>query len=141
MGNPTPIWEDEVGEMQVIPQGEGGDQGDPLMSLLFSLALHPSLRSAAKLLREGKRSSRFWMTCISFARQTGCWKCFASLRRLCGRSRISVHFGKTQLWNSPELPERSIHKQSCGEAIKVCQLNNRVSPFWDHQWAMTSSSE
>ena len=59
MGNPPPIWEDEVGEVQEIPQGEGGDQGDPLMPLIFSLTLHPSLRSAAKLLREGEKIFAF----------------------------------------------------------------------------------
>ena len=53
------IWEDEVGEVQDIPQGEGGDQGDPLMPLLFSLALHPSLRSVANLLREGEKIFAF----------------------------------------------------------------------------------
>ena len=53
------IWEDEVGEVQDIPQGEGGDQGDPFMPLLFSLALHPSLRSAANLLREGEKIFAF----------------------------------------------------------------------------------
>ena len=46
------IWEDEVGDVQDIPQGEGGDQGDPLMPLLFSLAMHPSLVSTGDLLRE-----------------------------------------------------------------------------------------
>ena len=29
------FWDDEMGDTQVIPQGEGGEQGDPLMPLLF----------------------------------------------------------------------------------------------------------
>ena len=44
------IWEDEAGEVQDIPQGEGGHQGDPLMPLLFSLAMRPSHRSVGDLL-------------------------------------------------------------------------------------------
>ena len=32
------LWEDDVGEVHSIPQGEGGEQGDPLMPLLFCLA-------------------------------------------------------------------------------------------------------
>ena len=42
--------------MQDTPQGEGGDQGDPLMPLLFSLAMHPSLASTGNLLREGEKT-------------------------------------------------------------------------------------
>ena len=36
----THVWEDEFGEPQMIPQGEGGEQGDPPMPLLFSLGQH-----------------------------------------------------------------------------------------------------
>ena len=37
-GSPsTHLWEDEVGNPQDIAQGEGGEQGDPLMPLLFGL--------------------------------------------------------------------------------------------------------
>ena len=40
-GNPsTYLWEDETGNVQDIPQGEGREQGDPLMPLLFALGLH-----------------------------------------------------------------------------------------------------
>ena len=30
----THLWEDEMGEVHEIVQGEGGEQGDPLMPLL-----------------------------------------------------------------------------------------------------------
>ena len=53
------IWEHEVGEVQDIPQGEGGDQGDPFMPLLFSLAMHPSLISTGNLFREGEKLFAF----------------------------------------------------------------------------------
>ena len=37
-GSPsTFLWEDELGTVNFVPQGEGGEQGDPLMPLLFSL--------------------------------------------------------------------------------------------------------
>ena len=31
------LWEDSDGVVHSIPQGEGGEQGDPMMPLLFSL--------------------------------------------------------------------------------------------------------
>ena len=37
-GSPsTYLWEDEEGVNHEIPQGEGGEQGDPLMPALFAL--------------------------------------------------------------------------------------------------------
>ena len=32
--------EDEMGATQIIQQGEGGEQGDPLMPMLFALGQH-----------------------------------------------------------------------------------------------------
>ena len=37
---------------QHIPQGEGGEQGDPLMPTLFSLGQHPALEAAQRRLRD-----------------------------------------------------------------------------------------
>ena len=39
----TYLWEDEMGVTQHIHQGEGGEQGDPLMPLLFALGQHSAL--------------------------------------------------------------------------------------------------
>ena len=43
---------DELGETQQIPQGEGGEQGDPLMPMLFSLGQHPALEAVQSRLRD-----------------------------------------------------------------------------------------
>ena len=38
-GSPSvSLWEDDMGDTHEIVRGEGGEQGDPLMPLLFSLA-------------------------------------------------------------------------------------------------------
>ena len=43
-GSPsTYLWEDEMGTTQYIPQEEGGEQGDPLMPMLFALGQHRAL--------------------------------------------------------------------------------------------------
>ena len=39
------LWENDFGEVHDIDQGEGGEQGDPLMPMLFSLDQHNALRS------------------------------------------------------------------------------------------------
>ena len=39
------LWEDESGNVHRIHQGEGGEQGDALMPLLFSLGQHSALEA------------------------------------------------------------------------------------------------
>ena len=52
-------WEDDVGEKHLIWQGEGGEQGDPLMPLLFSLAMHNALADVKSLLHEDEHLFAF----------------------------------------------------------------------------------
>ena len=47
----TYVWEDSEGERHRIVQAEGGEQGDPLMPLLFSLGIHDSLRAVKERMR------------------------------------------------------------------------------------------
>ena len=51
----TYIWEDDVGDVHQIVQGEGGQQGDPLMPSLFCIGQHPALAAVPKELREGEK--------------------------------------------------------------------------------------
>ena len=45
-GSPSSyLWEDSSGITHTIPHGEGGEQGDPLMPLLFSLEQHAALQA------------------------------------------------------------------------------------------------
>ena len=51
-GNPSrDFWEDDEGVVHEIDQGEGGEQGDPLMPLLFSLGQHAALRAVQRQLQ------------------------------------------------------------------------------------------
>ena len=43
----TYLWEDDVGTVHTIDLGEGGEQGDPLMPLLFAVGQHPALVATA----------------------------------------------------------------------------------------------
>ena len=39
------VWEDDAGTVHHIGQGEGGEQRDPLMPLLFALGQHGALQA------------------------------------------------------------------------------------------------
>ena len=47
-------WQDSVGVTHQVHQAEGGEQGDPLMPLLFSLAIHDALVAVKAELRDGE---------------------------------------------------------------------------------------
>ena len=46
------MWEDAEGVEHLIPHGEGGEQGDPMMLLLHSLGQHSVLEATQEELRE-----------------------------------------------------------------------------------------
>ena len=55
-GSPSAyVWRDEAGRPHIIEQGEGGEQGDPLMPALFCLGMHDALHAAAARLQPGER--------------------------------------------------------------------------------------
>ena len=56
----TYIWEDEVGDVRHVLQGEGGEQGDPLMPLLFSLGQHRAMVAVQASLLKGERLFAFF---------------------------------------------------------------------------------
>ena len=53
------LWRDAEGQEHTIVQGEGGEQGDPLMPALFALAQHEALLVAAGHLQQGERIFAF----------------------------------------------------------------------------------
>ena len=49
------FWEDDLGEVHEILQGEGGEQGDPLMPALFALGQHKVLDAIQRNLRQDEK--------------------------------------------------------------------------------------
>ena len=59
----TFLWDDEVGDTHEIRQGEGGEQGDALMPLLFSLGQHGALKAWPEVWRKESVCLHFWTIC------------------------------------------------------------------------------
>ena len=54
-GSPSKyLWEDDVGAIHTIDQGEGGEQGDALMPLLHSLGQHSAFQRVQSELKQGE---------------------------------------------------------------------------------------
>ena len=48
------MWESDSGEIHSIPQGEGGEQGDAMMPLLYFLGQHGALQDVSRRLGRGE---------------------------------------------------------------------------------------
>ena len=94
------LWEDDLGAVHHIVQGEGGEQGDPLMPLLFCLGQHAALVAVAERLEVGERLFAFLDDLYVISSPERSVEVHNLLREeLWRHSKISLHQGKTCIWN------------------------------------------
>ena len=100
-GSPSTYpWEDEMGVTQSIPQGEGGEQGDPLMPMLFALGQHRALAVIQERMRPGEHVMAFLDNIYTACRPERLDDVHtAAEEELATEADIHVHHGKTQVWN------------------------------------------
>ena len=137
------LWEDDEGVVHEIDQDEGGEQGDSLMPLLFSLGQHAALRAVQSQLQLGELVFAYlddiyvvttpdMDLAVYTLLQTELWR----------HARIRVYDGKTRVWNKsgvrPRLIERRerpiLSSQLCGEG-RHCPRNVKASRLWAVLWA------
>ena len=95
------LWEMDDGQVHRIPQGEGGEQADPMMPLLYSLGQQGALEAAHSQFTRGERllaflDDTFIVTPNAAAVGPAYGSVQDALRNHCG---ILVHVGKTKIWN------------------------------------------
>ena len=130
-GQPSPfLWEDDVGEVHIIPQGEGGEQGDPLMPLPFCLGQHPALAAVSAGLRDGERLFAFHDDLYIVYRPERVRAVHDLLRRhLWQLAGISLHAGKTKVWNrSGACPPACVAMQCAAVAVSPTAVVWRGDP-------------
>ena len=107
-GSPsTYLWEDEMGTTQHTPQGEGGEQGDPLMPLLFALGQHRALEAIHENMRPGEHVMAFLDDIYTACRPERLDEVHTTVdEQLATHAHIHVHHGKTpsveQRWRRTE---------------------------------------
>ena len=135
------LWEDSSGITHTIPQGEGGEQGDPLMPLLFSLGQHGALQATDSDLNDNEFLFAFLVTTADRVGEV----CKSLNKHLWDFSRIRINGGKTQVWNAiddrPDFCdtlERIARAQDpdarvwWGSELPVVQQGSKSSaPLWD----------
>ena len=100
-GNPSSfLWEDDEGTTQEIRQGEGGEQGDPVMPMLYALGQHPALCAIQSKLHGGEHLLAF----LDDVHAVSSPECTCDIHGVCdddlwAHSRVQIHAGKTHIWN------------------------------------------
>ena len=85
-------WCDDGGCPHEVIQGEGGEQGDPLMPAFYALAQHDALCDLTGQLRDGEAVFAFLddVYIVALPENNALWD----------RARIRLHEGKTRIWNA-----------------------------------------
>ena len=95
------LWEDSAGRVHTIRQGEGGEQGDAMMPLLFSLGQHSALLRVQERLHEGEVLLAFLDDICTVTKPERVRDVHRILEEsLWSESGIRVHQGKTKMWNA-----------------------------------------
>ena len=100
-GSPSMYWwTDDMGVTHEIWQGEGVEQGDPLMPALYACGQHRALVHVSEDLLDTERLFAFMDDIYVSSKPDRTGALHQSLdREMWEHARIRLHQGKTQLWN------------------------------------------
>ena len=115
-------WVDGNATSHEIAQGEGGEQGDPLMPALHAIAQQPALHEVQAALREGEAIFAYLDDTYIVAapeRVKELYECYRAA--LWSHARVELNFGKTRIWNAAGEEPRDIAdlQQEGGDAVWV----------------------
>ena len=101
-------WQNKDGTRRVITQCDGGEQGDPLMPLLFCLAVHDALAEVKEQLQDGEVIFAFLDDVYALCAPERARKIYDLFEeKLLQVEVIRLHTGKTRTWNKVgEVPNR-----------------------------------
>ena len=112
----TYMWEDDAGTTHTIVQGEGGEQGDAMMPLLFALGQHPASEAVQHQLVDGESifANLDDIHIVTVPERTSI--VYNLLQNpLWHTAGIRIHQGKTKVWNN------------AGEQPAACEVLDRMA--------------
>ena len=101
-------WQEDGGQWRQIRQSEGGEQGDPLMPLLFCLAVHDAFVEVQEHLQAGEEIFAYLDDVYALSTPERSRDLYDLLaQKLHDVAGIRLHTGKTRTWNrAGAVPER-----------------------------------
>ena len=145
------LWEDNSGTVHTIHQGEGGEQGDVFMPLLFSLGQHGALAAVQRQLHASEKMFAYLDDIYIVTTPARVGHVYSLLQdALFRHARIRLHSGKTQVWNSggirPEACDalervaRAVNPRPWCGRVQMCYLASRGSKSSEHRWSILTLS-
>ena len=112
--------------MRTINQGEGGEQGDALMPLLFSLGQHPGLEATHRQLRVNEKLFAYLDDVYIASKPNRAGAVYTSLEEnLYGHAHIRIHMGKTHMWN-----QLGVEPPVCAALQRAAEVVNPRARVW-----------
>ena len=129
-GSPsTYLFFDESGCPSDIHQGEGGEQGDPLMPALYALGQHKALLQAREALLPGEQLYAYLDDVYATCPPERAGILFEALSTaLQARANVQVHLGKTRAWNAAGEEPRTLLLRLPSEARPLTWAGNWARP-------------
>ena len=122
----THLWEDDEGTTHKIVQGEGGEQGDVMMTLLFSLGQHPALEAVQAQLISGELLFAYLddIYVVSSPERAGTVYTLLqpALWRVAG---IRIHQAKTKIWN-----RLGVKPEICDALERMARIEDPTARVW-----------
>ena len=120
--------------MHDVQQGEGGEQGDPLMPSLFALGQHQALLETRARLHPSNALYAFLDDIYVTGPPEHTVGQFAIVREALARhANIQVHLGKTRAWNSAGEEPPGL--------LEVLPLQDPENPCWTGNWALPAAEQ
>ena len=119
------LWEDDAGTVHTIHQGEGGEEGDPLMQLFFALGQHPALVAIQRRCPEHTVMAFLDDICL-VSKPQGVRVGYSSVEQEFWRhAKIRVHEGQAHIWNFA-----GIKPDICEELQRLAEVAKPGARVW-----------
>ena len=120
------VWYDDEGKAHSVVQGEGGEQGDPLMPALYALGQHAALQEVSDSLGEGELIFAYLDDVYVLCDPERVAEIFLlvaeALRRHAG---VEVNLGKTKVWNAAGEKPRGADTMGREAWVGECEVHKR----------------
>ena len=117
---------DDCGIVHTIDQGEGGEQGDPLMPLLFAVGQHPALVATQERLGANEWIFAYFDDICILSRPERVGAVYAVLQdELLRHAHIRIHGGKTHVWNVA-----GIEPRVCDALQRIAEASDPSARVW-----------
>ena len=126
-GSPSQyLWEDERGVTHTVHQGEGGEQGDAMMPLLYSLGQHRALQKVQAALQEDEVLLAFLDDTYIVLSHERTATVFATLQgALMIETGIHLNPGKTKIWNAA-----GVKPAGCDVLQRIAETFDPTAMVW-----------